>query len=64
MSDRADIAQPPQRAIWPRTLAIGVAAVLVGACGAASIGQPGPIAGSASVLYLVLTQGMLAGVYL
>ncbi|MEL7482944.1 MAG: hypothetical protein AAFN41_01185 [Planctomycetota bacterium] len=64
MSDGADIAQAPHRAVWPRTLAIGVAAVLVCACGAASIGQPGPIAGSASVLYLVLTQGMLAGVYL
>lgn len=64
MSDRADIAASPERAVWTRTALVGASAVLLFACGAASIGDPGPIAGSASVLYLVLTQGMLAGVYL
>lgn len=42
----------------------GAFVVLVCACVAASIGDPGPLYGSASVLYLVLTQGMLAGLYL
>ncbi len=49
---------------WSRTALVGGGAVVVCACGAASIGQPGPIVGSASVLYMVLTQGVLAGIYL
>lgn len=53
-----------RQARWSRSTLIGSAAVIVCACGAASIGQPGPVAGSASVLYMLLTQGLLAGVYL
>ena len=63
MTDRAHT-PTADRAGWSRTLLVGGAAVMACACVAGSIGMPGPIAGSASVLYLTLTQGALAGIYL
>ncbi len=64
MTDPTDTTAARDHAGWSRTLLVGVASVAVCACGAASIGEPGPVPGSASVLYLVLTQGSLAGIYL
>ncbi|MEO1585049.1 MAG: hypothetical protein AAFR96_10840 [Planctomycetota bacterium] len=63
-STAADHATPAAASGWSRTVAIGAIAVSVCACGAASIGSPGPLAGSASALYLVLTQGAIAAIYL
>ncbi|MEM9663121.1 MAG: hypothetical protein AAF937_12520, partial [Planctomycetota bacterium] len=56
--------QEPAGGAWPRSALLGSLAVVVCACLAASIGQPGPVSGSASVLYLLLTQGLLASLYL